>query len=40
MKKEKYECAELEIIKFHGKDVIMTSDISYAENETPLVTNP
>ena len=40
MMKKLFERMELEIIKFHNKDVIMTSDISYAENETPLVTNP
>ena len=37
MKQEKYEPAELEIINFLTKDVLLISD--YEEDETPLIGN-
>ena len=37
MKNEKYERAELDIIKFLTEDVIMTSILDYEDDETPLL---
>ena len=39
MKKEKYECTELEIIKFQTEDVIMTSALEYEDDGLPLSPN-
>ena len=39
MKKEKYECTELEIIKFQTEDVIMTSGLEHEDDELPLSPN-
>ena len=40
MIKEKYECTELEIIKFKTEDVVLTSaGIKYEEDELPIVKN-
>ena len=39
MQKDKFEPTELEIIRFHAEDVIMTSNesIPYEEDELPLI---
>ncbi len=36
MKKEKYECTEMEVVKFQTEDVIMTSGIDYEDDELPI----
>ena len=37
MDREKYEPAELEIIKFQTEDIITTSSIDYEDDETPRI---
>ena len=37
MDREKYEPAELEIIKFQTEDIITTSSIDYEDDETSLI---
>ena len=39
MEKDIYERTDLEIIKFHTEDVILTSGIDYEEDELPFVPN-
>ena len=39
MNKEFYERTELDIIKFQTQDVIATSNFTYEDDETPLVSN-
>ena len=39
MRKERFEIAELEVIKFQSQDVILTSFSDYEEDETPLMPN-
>ena len=39
MNKEFYERTELDIIKFQTQDVIATSNFTYEDDKTPLVSN-
>lgn len=39
MKKEKYERAEMEVIKFVTEDVLLTSSFDYEDDELPFSPN-
>ena len=40
MNKEKYDRAELELIRFQMQDVLTGSDEEYEDDELPFVPNP